>query len=53
MTTDYDYDTDDQEPVHDMWAYILIYDRDHPLTRFCIGVAVCAVIGWILTNLLT
>ncbi len=47
--TDYE---DDREPPRDIWSYILIYDVKHPLTRFCIGVAACAVLGWCLIQII-
>lgn len=44
---------DQTDTDRDMWVYILMYDRHHPLTRFILGVAVCAIIVWILIRMLT
>jgi hypothetical protein len=44
--TDYDYDCDDHNPDHETWIYLWVYDRDHPLTRFCLLVALSAIAIW-------
>lgn len=54
VTDYYDYDEDQQQdPGNIVWIYLWTYDRNHPLTRFCIGVVVCALVGWFLIQLLT
>lgn len=44
---------DNQISSRETWVDILMYDRNHALTRFCVIVAALAVAAWILTCLLT
>lgn len=47
-----DYETQQDSP-RTTWVGILPYDINAPLVRFCIGVALLAVAGWVLIQMLT
>lgn len=53
-----DYDTDHEgdqsspDDEHDIWVYLWMNNRDHPLTRFAIAASIIGIAGWLLIKAL-